>query len=102
MRLPGSYCGLRATGRLIMSKPLTLQEWLERLNKSLPGSLIVLLLVNFFIYRETVDGYFLADDFVHVAFLQQVFHGHPELLAKNFYSTWMQTEGTQFYRPFIS
>ncbi len=85
-----------------MSKPLTLQEWLERLNKSLPGSLIVLLLVNFFIYRETVDGYFLADDFVHVAFLQQVFHGHPELLAKNFYSTWMQTEGTQFYRPFIS
>ncbi|HEY9712946.1 MAG TPA: hypothetical protein V6C72_05730, partial [Chroococcales cyanobacterium] len=46
--------------------------------------------------------YFLADDFVHVPYLYQVFHGHPNLLVENFYSNWMQAQGTQFYRPLIS
>ena len=47
-------------------------------------------------------GYFLADDYVHIAYLGNVFHGHPQLLMQNFYTNWLQTEGTQFYRPLIS
>jgi hypothetical protein len=53
-------------------------------------------------YWQTLGGYFLADDFVHVAWLDYVFKGHPELILQNFYSTWVQTEGTAFYRPLIS
>ncbi len=49
-----------------------------------------------------MNGYFLADDFVHVPYLVKVFNGHPDLLLQNFYTNWMQAQGTQFYRPFIS
>jgi hypothetical protein len=53
-------------------------------------------------YFRSLSGYFLADDFIHIPWLFKVFHGHPELLLKNFVSNWMQTDGTQFYRPLIS
>jgi hypothetical protein len=53
-------------------------------------------------YFRSLNGYFLADDFIHIPWLFNVFQGHPELLLKNFISNWMQTDGTQFYRPLIS
>jgi hypothetical protein len=31
-----------------------------------------------------------------------VFAGHPEMLLQNFYSNWLQAQGTKFFRPFIS
>lgn len=49
-----------------------------------------------------MNGYFLADDFVHVPYLVKVFNGHADLLIQNFYTNWVQAQGTQFYRPFIS
>lgn len=58
--------------------------------------------INLACFYRTISGFFLADDFVHVAYLYKVFNGHPELLAQNFITNWMQAEGTQFYRPFIS
>lgn len=61
-----------------------------------------LIALNFSVYWRSLGGYFLADDFVHVAYLQRVFAGHPDLLLQNFWTNWMQTEGTQFYRPLIS
>lgn len=64
--------------------------------------LLALILINVICFSRTLNGYFLADDFVHVAFLHRVFQGHPELLWQNFYTNWMQTQGTQFYRPLIS
>lgn len=53
-------------------------------------------------YHRSLSGYFLADDLLHVAFLTEVFKGHPELLVQNFHSNWVQAQGTQFYRPMIS
>lgn len=66
------------------------------------GLCLILAVINLICYYRSLGGYFLADDFVHVTYLTQVIPRHPELLLSNFYSNWMQTEGTQFYRPFIS
>jgi hypothetical protein len=62
----------------------------------------LLVVTNILVYMPGLRGYFLADDFVHIPYLYQVFHGHPDLILKNFYSNWMSTSGTQFYRPLIS
>lgn len=62
----------------------------------------VIFLINLAAFHRSLSGYFLADDFAHVEYLKTVFGGHPELLIRNFHTNWMQTWGTQFYRPFIS
>lgn len=66
------------------------------------GALVVIILINLAAFHASLRGYFLADDFAHIGYLHQVFNGHADLLVKNFYSNWMQTVGTSFYRPFIS
>ncbi len=63
---------------------------------------LVLILLNFLCYQQTLGGYFLADDYVHVAYLADVFNGHLPKLLENFTGNWMHAWGTQFYRPFIS
>jgi len=83
-------------------RPLSLFEWLTWLNNFPSAAIAVLVVLNLIVHWQTLDGYFLADDFVHVAWLKEVFNGHPEMVLKNFYTTWLQTEGTNFYRPFIS
>lgn len=85
-----------------MARPFSLYEWLTWLNDHTSVAIALLIVINLACHWQTLGGYFLADDFVHVAWLQEVFSGHPELLLRNFYSTWLQTEGTNFYRPFIS
>ena len=84
------------------TRPLSLFEWLTWLNHFPQVAILLLIVVNLVTHGHTLDGYFLADDFVHVAWLKEVFNGHFDLVLKNFYSTWLQTEGTNFYRPFIS
>lgn len=64
--------------------------------------IVALTAINLLCFSRTIRGYFLADDFIHVQSLFQIFHGHPELLWQNFLGNWMQAQGTQFYRPFIS
>ena len=66
------------------------------------GALFIIVLLNFAAFHGSLRGYFLADDFAHVDYLKSVFSGHSHLLVENFYSNWMQTLGTSFYRPFIS
>lgn len=66
------------------------------------AAVIIIILLNFAAFHASLRGYFLADDFAHVDYLKSVFNGNAHLLAKNFYSNWMQTLGTSFYRPFIS
>ncbi|HEY9869074.1 MAG TPA: glycosyltransferase family 39 protein [Candidatus Obscuribacterales bacterium] len=76
----------------------------------LPGTLItntsVLVLalagLNLLCYYRSLGGYFLADDYVHIPYLNRVFQGHFDMLLQNFAGNWMQTQGTCFYRPFIS
>ncbi|MBC7998605.1 MAG: hypothetical protein IAF58_11710 [Leptolyngbya sp.] len=65
-------------------------------------AIVVIFLINLAAFHRSLGGYFLADDFAHVEYLKTVFSGHPELLLRNFHTNWMQTWGTQFYRPFIS
>lgn len=66
------------------------------------GALSIIILLNLIAFHGSLSGYFLADDFAHVDYLKTVFNGNAHLLAQNFYSNWMQTLGTSFYRPFIS
>lgn len=83
-------------------EPKALYDLLASFSKNVKLCIFALIALNLLIYWQTLDGYFLADDFVHIAYLREVFSGHPEMLLRNFWSTWMQTEGTQFYRPLIS
>lgn len=62
----------------------------------------ILILLNLLCYLRTVKGYYLADDFVHVAYLADVFNNHFYRLLENFTGNWMHAWGTQFYRPLIS
>ncbi len=66
------------------------------------AGILILIILNLICYRRTFNGYFLADDFVHVAYLADVFNGHPFKLLENFTGNWMHAWGTQFYRPLIS
>lgn len=66
------------------------------------GAVLIIVLLNFAAFSDSLRGYFLADDFAHVDYLKSVFNGNAHLLWKNFYSNWMQTLGTCFYRPLIS
>lgn len=63
---------------------------------------IAILIVNLFLYGRSLNSYFFADDYVHISWLYKVFSGHPELVWQNFWSNWMEAEGTYFYRPLIS
>ncbi|MBS2002720.1 MAG: hypothetical protein JST44_14515 [Cyanobacteria bacterium SZAS LIN-5] len=63
---------------------------------------LAIVLINLYCFHRTINGYFLADDFVHVPYLVKVFNGHADLLLQNFYTNWVQAQGTQFYRPLIS
>lgn len=64
--------------------------------------LAVLLAINLLCFYRTLSGYFVADDFIHVTYLSNVFNGRAHLLLENFTSNWMQAHGTQFYRPLVS
>ncbi len=62
----------------------------------------ILIFLNLLCYLRTVGAYYLADDFVHVAYLADVFNNHFYRLLENFTGNWMHAWGTQFYRPLIS
>ncbi|MDX2107873.1 MAG: hypothetical protein SFY67_15840 [Candidatus Melainabacteria bacterium] len=82
--------------------PLNLYQWLVRLSSntvSVNGYGLVMVLLCF---HQSLNCYFLADDFMHLNYLKQVFAGNYGLLLQNFWSTWLQTQGTSFYRPLIS
>lgn len=64
--------------------------------------LLLLFTINLIIYFPSINGYFLADDFVHINYLTDVIHKQPFLLLSNFYMNWMQATVTQFYRPLIT
>jgi len=65
-------------------------------------ALTLLLALNWICYVRVINGYFLADDFLHVAYLKRVFEGDWLSLLSNFWTNWMQAQGTTFYRPLIS
>ncbi len=92
------------TGLITASKTDEGVETKGRFSSSTASALVLLalILLNLLSYHRTLTGYFLADDFVHVAYLFDVFNGHPEKLLENFTGNWMHAWGTQFYRPLVS
>jgi hypothetical protein len=65
-------------------------------------AILILVSLNIFCFFRSFNGFFLADDFSHIDYLHNVFAGHPEMLLQNFFSNWLQAQGTKFFRPFIS
>ena len=62
----------------------------------------IALILNAICFARSLKGYFLADDFVHIAYLHQALNGHMSSILENFWGNWMQTQGTCFYRPLIT
>lgn len=82
--------------------PFSLYQWLVWVGSSNITVIGYVFILTFVCFSGSLDCYFLADDFMHINYLKQVFAGHFDLLLKNFWSNWLQTQGTSFYRPFVS
>jgi hypothetical protein len=52
-------------------------------------------------YSSVLFDYFVGDDYVHLTWLKQA-AVDPQLIWKNFYSSWLDGVTTKFYRPLIS
>lgn len=52
-------------------------------------------------YSPVLFNFFNGDDFVHLTWLVNAIH-QPELVWRNFYTSWLDGTTTKFYRPLIS
>lgn len=66
-------------------------------------ALVVFLILAFTTsaYASVLFNFFAGDDFVHLTWLSQAVK-HPELIWRNFHSSWLDGTTTKFYRPLIS
>ncbi|MCA9805502.1 MAG: hypothetical protein KC777_26210, partial [Cyanobacteria bacterium HKST-UBA02] len=58
-------------------------------------------LLTILAYTPVLFDFFTGDDFVHLIWLKDAIH-NPELIARNFWSNWLEVPTTRFYRPLIS
>jgi hypothetical protein len=63
--------------------------------------LVVALTITAVAYRPVLFDFFAGDDFVHLIWLQQAVQ-HPDLIWRNFHTSWLDGTTTKFYRPLIS
>ncbi len=66
-----------------------------------PALLATIVLATFIAYSPVLFNFFNGDDFVHLSWLPNAI-SHPELIYRNFYSSWLDGTTTKFYRPLIS
>jgi hypothetical protein len=52
-------------------------------------------------YSPVLFNFFNGDDYVHLTWLANAIH-QPELIWRNFYTSWLDGTTTKFYRPLIS
>jgi hypothetical protein len=52
-------------------------------------------------YKPILFNFFVGDDYVHLDWLARAVH-HPDLIWKNFHSSWLSVPTARFYRPLIS
>ncbi|MGH9551603.1 MAG: hypothetical protein ACRD3W_19610, partial [Terriglobales bacterium] len=72
--------------------------------KSLSANFVVVAFLGGVIltaYLNVLFNFFSGDDFVHLVWLKQAVH-QPELILRNFHSSWLDGTTTRFYRPLIS
>ncbi len=65
------------------------------------ATLAVITLATVVAYSPVLFDFFNGDDFVHLTWLRHAIT-QPELIWKNFYSSWLDGTTTKFYRPLIS
>lgn len=65
------------------------------------GLLSIIIAATIAVYSPILFNFFVGDDFGHLTWLK-VAIVHPELIWKNFYSSWLDGTTTLFYRPLIS
>ncbi len=75
-------------------------------NAPVPSWIVMLLLtaivgLTVLAYSPVLFDFFCGDDFVHLSWLSQAVN-HPEMLLRNFHSSWLDGTTTKFYRPLIS
>ena len=65
------------------------------------GLVSLVVLVTVIGYWPVMFDFFLGDDFVHLTWLKDAVK-NPELIWRNFHSSWLDGTTTRFYRPLIS
>lgn len=65
------------------------------------AALAVVCLIATSAYSSVLFNWFAGDDFVHLAWLKDAVK-NPELILRNFHSSWLDGTTTKFYRPLIS
>ncbi|MBA3993481.1 MAG: hypothetical protein C0469_08140 [Cyanobacteria bacterium DS2.3.42] len=68
---------------------------------AVPLLVFIIALATFLCYLPVLFNFFAGDDFVHLTWLKQAM-GYPQLIWKNFHSSWLDGTTTKFYRPLIS
>lgn len=63
--------------------------------------LALILIATLLAYSPVLFNFFNGDDYVHLTWLANAIH-QPELIWRNFYTSWLDGTTTKFYRPLIS
>jgi len=61
---------------------------------------IVAVAITIVAYSSCLFDWFVGDDYVHLIWLKEAVV-HPELIWRNFYTSWLDGTTTKFYRPLI-
>ncbi|CAN5281250.1 hypothetical protein BH11CYA1_BH11CYA1_28050 [soil metagenome] len=70
-------------------------------NKYLIALMALALVLTFIGYMPILFDFFAGDDYVHLIWLKEAVQ-HPELVWRNFHTSWLDGTTTKFYRPLIS
>ena len=65
------------------------------------GGLLLVIAATILAYGPVLFNFFNGDDFVHLYWLKDAIK-NPELIWRNFHSSWLDGTTTRFYRPLIS
>lgn len=71
------------------------------MSRTAGGILLMICLMTAASYSPILFNFFVGDDFVHLIWLKQAMV-EPELILRNFHTSWLQLTTTAFYRPLIS
>lgn len=88
-------------GRQVQSSGVSMLYGRKALIIGIAAGMLLLLAAICLAYSPVFFNFFSGDDFVHLTWLTQAVK-NPELIWRNFHSSWLDGTTTQFYRPLIS
>jgi hypothetical protein len=92
-----------ASGSSVMTaavKPAT-ADFSKKPSIILMALMALALVLTFVGYMPILFDFFAGDDYVHLIWLKEAVQ-HPELVWRNFHTSWLDGTTTKFYRPLIS